>query len=154
MERKEVLDVAHEMLERFEAHLTAQGQFTVGIETLYLLSEQKNLNGRGEKAPGDFRIARSTESIPDISIIMFCNEILLPCLLTGGGQHERRFCRRGCRQNTSQYQLPRVAGLLTSLPCICLAFGSHYSLHYSLHKGTEDLPLVAETVVMICRVLR
>lgn len=28
LERKEVLDVAHEMLERFEAHLTAQGQFT------------------------------------------------------------------------------------------------------------------------------
>ncbi|KAG0557857.1 hypothetical protein KC19_11G162300 [Ceratodon purpureus] len=29
LERKEMLDVAHEMLERFEAHLTAQGQFTV-----------------------------------------------------------------------------------------------------------------------------
>jgi ATP phosphoribosyltransferase-like protein len=29
LERKEVLDVAHELLERFEAHLTAQGQFTV-----------------------------------------------------------------------------------------------------------------------------
>lgn len=29
LERKEVLDVVHEMLERFEAHLTAQGQFTV-----------------------------------------------------------------------------------------------------------------------------
>ncbi|KAG0608585.1 hypothetical protein M758_8G116900 [Ceratodon purpureus] len=29
LERKEVLDVAHEMLERFEAHLTASGQFTV-----------------------------------------------------------------------------------------------------------------------------
>lgn len=29
LERKEVLDVAHEMLERFEAHLTAQRQFTV-----------------------------------------------------------------------------------------------------------------------------
>lgn len=29
LERKEVLDVAHEMLERFEAHLTALGQFTV-----------------------------------------------------------------------------------------------------------------------------
>jgi ATP phosphoribosyltransferase len=29
MERKEVLDVAHELLERFEAHLTAHGQFTV-----------------------------------------------------------------------------------------------------------------------------
>lgn len=36
LERKEVLDVAHEMLERFEAHLTAQGQFTVQIETLNL----------------------------------------------------------------------------------------------------------------------
>ncbi len=29
LEHKEVLDVAHELLERFEAHLTAQGQFTV-----------------------------------------------------------------------------------------------------------------------------
>jgi len=29
LQRKEVLDVAHEMLERFEAHLTAQRQFTV-----------------------------------------------------------------------------------------------------------------------------
>ncbi|CAM6023137.1 unnamed protein product [Sphagnum balticum] len=29
LERKEVLDVAHELLERFEAHLTAHGQFTV-----------------------------------------------------------------------------------------------------------------------------
>jgi hypothetical protein len=46
LERKEVLDVAHEMLERFEAHLTAQGQFTVGIETL-----------------------DPTEPIPDISVL-------------------------------------------------------------------------------------
>ena len=29
LQRKDVLDVAHEMLERFEAHLTAQRQFTV-----------------------------------------------------------------------------------------------------------------------------
>ncbi|CAM6039455.1 unnamed protein product [Sphagnum compactum] len=29
LERKEVLDTAHELLERFEAHLTAQSQFTV-----------------------------------------------------------------------------------------------------------------------------
>jgi ATP phosphoribosyltransferase len=29
LERKEVLDTVHELLERFEAHLTAQSQFTV-----------------------------------------------------------------------------------------------------------------------------
>ncbi len=34
LERKEVLDTAHELLERFEAHLTAQSQFTVN--TLHL----------------------------------------------------------------------------------------------------------------------
>lgn len=42
LERKEVLDVAHEMLERFEAHLTAQGQFTVQIETLNLKNKNKS----------------------------------------------------------------------------------------------------------------
>lgn len=36
LERKEVLDVVHEMLERFEAHLTAQGQFTVISDTSIL----------------------------------------------------------------------------------------------------------------------
>jgi hypothetical protein len=34
LERKEVLDTVHELLERFEAHLTAQSQFTVN--TLHL----------------------------------------------------------------------------------------------------------------------
>jgi hypothetical protein len=34
LERKEVLDTAHELLERFEAHLTAESQFTVN--TLHL----------------------------------------------------------------------------------------------------------------------
>jgi ATP phosphoribosyltransferase len=37
LERKEVLDVAHELLERFEAHLTAHGQFTVLSFTTELL---------------------------------------------------------------------------------------------------------------------
>ena len=43
LERKEVLDVAHEMLERFEAHLTALGQFTVKIETPCLSSGKKKV---------------------------------------------------------------------------------------------------------------
>lgn len=33
LERKDVLDVVHEMLERFEAHLTALGQFTVWFDS-------------------------------------------------------------------------------------------------------------------------
>jgi len=38
LERKEVLDVAHEMLERFEAHLTALRQFEAqyGLKQFHL----------------------------------------------------------------------------------------------------------------------